>query len=325
VMGRMRHRVVSVVFEAWAIYTEAHTRERKEEKRVAEERRAYAIKESKFLSKLTQMGATWFAQMAEASELSDFGGPRGLITSISADVGAEIDRAHLRVDEARQEALLTAEEEANRAAHRMNRRGSWSNGWRKDRPSNMTAEDEALNRLRSRMTHRTVLDLLDSRYMAPGGQLHGRHIEAEFNALETRLMDEMAACNEQYTYMRLMFQEIAKTSGLPSLLAVDRERARHTLRPLKQPPRMADLGLSLVGPGRSAEQLTQEIDQLIGTTSPPLPRTMAVSKSSAAVLLSNSTAAGGVGGELNPVKPKGSGELNPVRTPPKESVELWGV
>ena len=30
----------------------------------------------------------------------------------------------------------------------------------------------------------TVLDMLDSRYMAPGGQLHGRQMEAQFRKLE---------------------------------------------------------------------------------------------------------------------------------------------
>ena len=325
VAGRMRHRVVSLVFEAWAILTEENTRERKKQKALEEERAKYAAKEGKFLAKLNEMGPAWFAQMEAASELSNFGGPRGLITSISAEVGAEIEKLDMQADEARTEALLSAEDEySSNIRQRLLRRASWSEGWRRERPAALASQDRAIEQLRTRMTHKTVLDLLDSRYMAPGGKMHGKHIEAELKQLENRVMDEILACNEQYTFVRMMFQEMAKTLGSPSLMAMDREASRHTLRPLKQPPRKPSLSLSLRD-ATSADELTRDIS---GVASPPAPKTMTVSKSSAAILHSSPAISAPSAGELNSVKPVA--RLNPVnerRSPriPKESVDLWGI
>ena len=325
VAGRMRHRVVSLVFEAWAILTEENTRERKKQKALEEERAKYAAKEGKFLAKLNEMGPAWFAQMEAASELSNFGGPRGLITSISAEVGAEIEKLDMQADEARTEALLSAEDEySSNIRQRLLRRASWSEGWRRERPAALASQDRAIEQLRTRMTHKTVLDLLDSRYMAPGGKMHGKHIEAELKQLENRVMDEILACNEQYKFVRMMFQEMAKTLGSPSLMAMDREASRHTLRPLKQPPRKPSLSLSLRD-ATSADELTRDIS---GVASPPAPKTMTVSKSSAAILHSSPAISAPSAGELNSVKPVA--RLNPVnerRSPriPKESVDLWGI
>ena len=230
------------------------------------------------------MGPAWFAQMEAASELSNFGGPRGLITSISAEVGAEIEKQTCKP--MRPERKRCYPRKMNILATSA-RDCSGAQAGRKDgqreRPAALASQDRAIEQLRTRMTHKTVLDLLDSRYMAPGGKMHGKHIEAELKQLENRVMDEILACNEQYTFVRMMFQEMAKTLGSPSLMAMDREASRHTLRPLKQPPRKPSLSLSLRD-ATSADELTRDIS---GVASPPAPKTMTVSKSSAAILHSS--------------------------------------
>ena len=182
----------------------------------------------------------------------------------------------------------------------MGRRGSWQDGWSPERRKSLRAEDDAIVRLRNRMSHRTVLDLLDSRYMAPGGQLHGMHIHAEFRVLQESVTEQFQVLNEQHAYLRSMFQRVVKASGSPIIQALDKEPRERKLRPLKPPPRFSDLAFSI------SETLapTDQIDS-------PMPqKTLATSKSSAAVLSMSEGTGGG------PV-------LNPVRSPRALPPESW--
>ena len=56
----------------------------------------------------------------------------------------------------------------------------------------------------------TFLDLLDSRYMAPGGQLHGRHIEALNRQLEQKMSDRFDTLQEQMLVMQSFLTQLVQ-------------------------------------------------------------------------------------------------------------------
>ena len=64
----------------------------------------------------------------------------------------------------------------------------------------------------------TVLDLLDSRYMAPGGQLHASNLEAQFRLMERNLSDKMDVVSSQLAHLRSYFGQVVKASGLADSL-----------------------------------------------------------------------------------------------------------
>jgi hypothetical protein len=78
----------------------------------------------------------------------------------------------------------------------------------------------------------TVLDLLDSRYMAPGGRLHGRHLEALFKQQAV----QVEACTEQCSFVRSMLSRVVEAIGSPALASLDREGPqKRSLRPMHSP------------------------------------------------------------------------------------------
>jgi len=315
VVGRMRNQLLSMVFTAWADDALVNRRAREAELQALKERREDAAKEAKFLAKLTSMGTAWFSEMEELAELTDYGGPKGLINAIHEDVGAamaeEERQAMVRREQSKSALIASLVSSSRRGSglaapsSRRNsignaptaplqRRGSWQDGWSPERRRSLRAEDEAIVRLRDRMNHRTVLDLLDSRYMAPGGQLHGRHIEAEFTQLRESTAEHLQGLNDQYAYLRTMFQKVVKASGSPIIAAIEKEPRERKLRPLKPPPRFAELAFSI------SETLKDPLDSV--DNSSIAQKGMATSKSSAAVL-----SKGGGGTVLKPVRsPRGA-------------------
>ena len=304
------HKLLTLVFFPWVEVTVASRRDKVAAFEAEREDREKAAKKMELVSTLNEIGALWFAEMEEKAELSDFGNAKGLILAIHRDVGEEMAEAE-RSEEKKTRKLL-GDLEAARAIDagavgtgeadspkRLRRRASWVEGWnRRGSMSSHRSVDDHINRLRDRLHHRTVLDLLDSRYMAPGGQLHGRHIEAEYKLLRETVAEQIAALNEQYTFLRSMFSEVIKASGSPVVAALEGDfRGKpigdRKLRPMKQ-VRYSDLGFNMSDGGGIRDDPV--------TLSPPLGhKTLKSSKSAAAMLPEH----GGAGSIV----------LNPVRSP----------
>ena len=81
---------------------------------------------------------------------------------------------------------------------------------REQKRAALRAVDDQIGQLRARKQHKTVLDLLDSRYMSPGGRLHGMHLEAELRQTRDHFLDEFASLREQYASLRKMVVQTMK-------------------------------------------------------------------------------------------------------------------
>ena len=212
VLGRMRNKLLSTTFCAWAqeVAQRVKTRElkklaeeqftakqREEEERTMKEAQQ-ATKHESFLTQLREVGGAWFDEMMHSSELMTCG-PKKIIRSINEKAG------------------VSEEDESD-----FLRTSMGSIVYPVDRNS------------------LTVLDLLDRRYMAPGGQLHGRHVEAQFRQLEQAMSDKFDVFNEQFAFLRSMLGHAIKASGGEVPDVVDSSKAsdpKPALRPIEKSPR----------------------------------------------------------------------------------------
>lgn len=191
------------------------------------QKRAKAEQEAAFMEKINSLGASWFetywSKMVREAELRERDGPKGLIAQIAGAERRPPDQIQALIGDKEKEGspqmhekkngsdetLAHAEETRRQLAGEMSslREKFMTPSQREQKRAALQAVDDQIGKLRSRNQHKTVLDLLDSRYMSPGGRLHGMHVEAELRQTRDHFLDEFAALREQYASLRKMVMQ----------------------------------------------------------------------------------------------------------------------